>query len=268
MKYSVLTILVVCFFSLETFSQNSSYYQTIPGNNNLLVYKQLNLNPYVFKNGTLIGESVLPNWYKGLMFNNNPGTFPNYTELYTYLVDDSRFVESPLVQGSYYNKSSQTVQSTYYQTSKSKLNSSISYSNDQAYLDSNPTETSRFGRYTTIYQEVYFKYLGEEFLILVTSNLMVDMPNNIPNNTERQKRVNFLKGSNQYFTTYEEAGLRISLLFKESGNWKWIPSPNLAYTYFTNENLNTIMASVLQRNESSIDVESSIVNAIRVYVEN
>lgn len=134
------------------------------------------------------------------MFNNNPGIFPNYTELYTYLADDSRFVESQLVQGSYYNKSSQKVQSTYYQTSKNKLNSSISYSNEQGYLDSNSIETSRFSRYTAVYQEVYFKYLAEEFLILVTS--MVDMPNNIPNNAKGQKRVNFLKGINQYFTAY------------------------------------------------------------------
>lgn len=268
MKYSILTISIVCFFSLETFSQNRSYYQTVPGNNNLLVYKQLNLNPYVFKNGILLGESVYPSWFEGLMFNNNPGSFPNFTELYTYLADDSRFVESPLVQGSYYNKSSQTVKSTYYQTSKSELNSSISYSNDQSYLNSHPTETSRFGRYTSVYQEIYFNYSGEEFLVLVTSNLMFDMPITIPNITERLKRVNFLKGNNQYFTSYEEAGLRISLLFKESGKWKWIPSPDRAYAYFTNENLNTLMATVLQRNETSIDVESSIVNAIRVYVEN
>ncbi|MGB5983190.1 MAG: hypothetical protein WBG46_13700 [Nonlabens sp.] len=267
-RFLVALVVIASSISKELNAQNPSFYQPISGYNDLEIYKQINADPYVFKNGDLVNETAYPNWYKGLFFNNHPGVFANASDLYSFLSEDNRFNQLPVEAGSYYNQDSFSVQQKLYDLSRAKLIESRSFPNDQDFLNSRPSQTKKFRRYTTVYQEIYIKYKSEEFLILTTSNLMFDNYNMIPTESDRQKRVDFLSRSNTNFSTHEEANLRISFLFKEDGTWKWVASVPRLYEYFASENLSPALTQVFELSLATMDVKSTVNNSgVRVFEE-
>ncbi len=262
-KLYILFILV----AFKGFSQNETFYKSVPGFTNVKYYNQVNTTPYIFKNDMLLNENVYPNWYKGLMFHKSPGIFSSVDELYSYLGDDPRFTQNPVRQSTYDHKTDPAHQAQYFDLGKKSLNKSKLYLDDLEFLDAvNGNSTQLYKRYSIIHREIYLRIDNDDFLVLTYSSMT---PEFTPTEVEIQKVTNYINGETAFRSEIENSRcLVFAILHKENGKWKSLGDDKRALQFIADKNLNPILTELLKYSSDSATVVSSINNSgNRVYVE-
>ncbi|MGB5980917.1 MAG: hypothetical protein WBG46_02120 [Nonlabens sp.] len=253
MKFPLLIIILSC---INCFSQNPLYYNNISGVPEVSYYSQLNESPYIFKDGVLISESVYPIWYKGLMFHKSPGSFTSVNELYSYLGDDAKFNQNPIIPSTYLNKNVASRQSRYFQLGQSSIVDSQSYPNDSTFLLHEKNLTTIYERYTIVHQEIYFKIDNDEFVMLTYSSMT---PLYIPTPAEIDKITRYISGENTLETEIERKhSVLFVFLHKENGTWKYVGDIDKVTTFIRNAIPDSTLNQILEYSPASTTVISDI----------
>lgn len=264
MKYIYLILILITY---KGFSQNEIFYKNVPGFTNVKYYNQVNITPYIFKNGIILYENVYPNWYKGLMYHKSPGIFNSVEELYSYLGDDQRFTQNPIRSSTYNHKTDLNHQAQYLEMGKKDLNESKLYLNDLEFLEVvNPNSAQLYKRYSIVHREVYLKIDNDEFLVLTFSSMTGTF---IPTELEVHKLTGYINGETAFKAEIEQGGcLVFTILHKEAGLWKFLGDDLRAVQYITDKNLNPILTQILKNSSDSATVVSTINSSgNRVFVE-
>ena len=247
-------------------SQNpkAQFYNMHPETNNIKWYFQLNEDPVIIQNGVIIGENGVPDWFNGFQFIKCPGVFNSVTTAYSYLSDNSLFVEN---KGNNYMNKSDTNQMQYYlQSGQDILQRSRDYAtNDEAILDINSIVLKNC-RQQAVFAEMYIEVNDYEFVLLISSSMYWNPEGaatlNINTQLDRQKIIDIIVNSDA-----EEAkkyDITQTILVKENGIWK-------ALTFSKVLEFNAIYLDVYDFKDytSTIHVTSSVNSSgYRTYIEN